>query len=111
MKFFSIITTALLPLAVLASPVAEPTTNMSDEEAYLLKTASAVAARDADAESAGLFKRNEFCDIVNVVTEVDCWWLPKHNGSGNHKVKSIAGSRNDVEFSCYTRCENVGGIT
>jgi hypothetical protein len=114
MKLFSIITAALLPVAAMSTPLnavrdfdAEATS-----KALLAKTASTHTVRDLDAETAGLVKKaTQYCDIVNVVTEVDCWYLPKHGGTGNHKVTSLAGTRNNVEFTCYTNCEDVHGNT
>ncbi|KFY05837.1 hypothetical protein V492_08272 [Pseudogymnoascus sp. VKM F-4246] len=109
MKFITILTAAVLPLVALASPISGA--SLSLEEAETLKMTSAAEARDVSAEAAGLVKRNKSCDVVNVATEVDCWWLPKHNGSGNHKVRSYSGTTNNISFSCWTKCEKVGGIT
>ena len=92
MKLFSIVTAALLPVAAISTPLNK--------------------VRDLDAEAAGLVKKaTQYCDIVNVVTEVDCWALPKHGGNGNVKITSLAGTRNNVEFTCYTNCEDVHGNT
>ncbi|KFY02019.1 hypothetical protein V495_00415 [Pseudogymnoascus sp. VKM F-4514 (FW-929)] len=108
MRFINVITAALLPIAALTSPLA--TTSISEEEAVALKF-SAITTRDDDAEAVGLLKRSKSCDVVNVVTEVDCWWLPKHNGKGNHYVRSFKGTTNNIPFDCWTKCEKVGGIT
>jgi hypothetical protein len=53
------------------------------------------------------------CDIVGVGTDlyVGCWFDPHNGGSGNILEDTIAGSRNDVTFSCYTTCDSVGGNT
>jgi hypothetical protein len=113
MKLFSIIAAALLPLAALSSPlnaIEARDAEITAEEANILKNGGAIAVRDAAAESIGLLKRN-LCDVVNVVTTVDCWWLPKHGGNGNHYVTTFAGTRNDINFICWTKCERVGGIT
>ncbi|EPE36970.1 hypothetical protein GLAREA_09133 [Glarea lozoyensis ATCC 20868] len=115
MKFFSIITAALLPLVAISSPL----NAVRDFEAEAAAKALAVKTsnnahkvRDLDAEAAGLIKRGtKYCDIVHVSTEVDCWWLPKHNGNGNHKVRSFAGTANNIKFTCYTNCEDVHGNT
>lgn len=109
MKFFTILTAAFLPLTALASPTI--TAPLSSEEARSLKLASIAKARDASAEVVGLVKRNKKCDIVNVVTEVDCWLLPKHGGNRNIKERSYKGTANDISFQCWTKCEKVGGIT
>ncbi|KAH9221784.1 hypothetical protein DL95DRAFT_455145 [Leptodontidium sp. 2 PMI_412] len=108
---------ALLPFAAMSTPLIAVRDADAGEvvKGFVAKTAQARnehKMRDLDAEAVGLVKRaNQFCDIVNVVTEVDCWILPKHGGNGNRKVKSLAGTRNNVEFSCYTDCEDVGGNT
>jgi hypothetical protein len=115
MKLFSIITAALLPVATMSTPLnaVRDFDAEAASKALLAKTASNPhAVRDLDAEAAGLVKKaTQYCDIVNVATEVDCWWLPKHGGNGNHKVTSLAGTRNNVEFTCYTNCEDVNGNT
>lgn len=108
MHFFAALTAALLPLAALAAPLADA--SLSQEEAEALKLSS-IETRDDAAEAVGLLKRDKKCDVVNVATTVDCWWMPKHNGSGNHKVRSFKGTTNNIDFSCYTKCEKVGGIT
>ncbi|KAH6666965.1 hypothetical protein B0J14DRAFT_642840 [Halenospora varia] len=113
MKVFSIIAATLLPLAVFSSPLSAVEVRdveITAKEATRLKNAGAIEVRDAAAKSVGLFKRKD-CDVVNVVTEVDCWWLPKHGGSGNEKITSYSGTRNNINFSCWTKCERVGGIT
>jgi hypothetical protein len=113
MKAFSIIATTLLPLTVFSSPLTAVEVRdgeITAKEAAYLKNASPIEIRDAAAESVGLFKRKD-CDVVHVVTEVDCWWLPKHNGDYNEKITSYAGTRNNINFTCWTKCEKVGGIT
>jgi hypothetical protein len=92
MKFSTIIASALLPIATLGSPLQ--------------------AIRDAEAESAGIFKRAT-CDIVHVATTVDCWWYPTHGhqSDGNYIAHSFSGTTNNIKFTCYARCENVQGIT
>jgi hypothetical protein len=114
MKLFSIITAALLPVAAMSTPLnaVRDFDAEAASKALLAKTASTHTVRDLNAEAAGLVKKaTQYCDIVNVVTEVDCWYLPKHGGTGNHKVTSLAGTRNNVEFTCYTNCEDVHGNT
>jgi len=115
MRLASILIAAFLPLAVYSTPLvtvrAVEDRTAESTEAFRLKMESIVAVRDADASSVGLVKRNEYCDIVHVATTVNCYWLPKHGGNGNHKVTEIAGTRNNVEFSCYTDCEDVNGNT
>jgi len=115
MKLFTILTTALLPFVVMSNPLNAVRDFEAEAAAKALaaKTShDAQKVRDLNAESAGLIKRaTEYCDIVNVATEVDCWWLPKHGGNGNHKVTSLAGTRNNVKFTCYTNCEDVNGNT
>lgn len=109
MKFITIITAALLPLMALASPVGK--SSLSPEEAQALKVTSIAEARDVSAEDVGLVKRNKSCSVVHVVTEVDCWYLPKHNGNGNTKIRSYSGTTKNISFNCWTKCEKVGGIT
>ncbi|CZR68846.1 uncharacterized protein PAC_18746 [Phialocephala subalpina] len=112
MKFSAILASALPPLSVISTPLVavRDVATEASIEALRVKMAS-IASRDADARAIGLVKRYEHCDIVNVATTVDCWWLPKHGGNGNHKVESIAGTTNNIEFSCYTNCESVDGNT
>ncbi|KFX96545.1 hypothetical protein V490_03298 [Pseudogymnoascus sp. VKM F-3557] len=108
MHFTTALISALLPLAVLANPLAA--SPLSHEDAQALKT-SDIQTRDDAAEAAGLVKRNRFCDVVNVSTTVDCWFLPKHKGNQNRIIRSFKGTTNDIEFACWTKCENVNGIT
>lgn len=107
MHFITALTAALLPLAALANPIAA--SPLSHEEAEVLKT-SDIQTRDDSAEAVGLVKRNRFCDVVNVVTTVDCWFLPKHKGNQNRVIRSFKGTTNNIEFACWTKCESVGGI-
>lgn len=94
MHFITALTAALLPLAAVASPL------------------TAVSTRDDAAEAVGLVERaDKYCDVVHVATTVDCWLLPKHNGNGNQYIKSFAGTAKNIDFSCWTKCESVGGIT
>lgn len=73
MKFSAALTSALLPLSVISTPLvaARDVATEASIEALHIKMAS-IAARDADASAVGLIKRNEYCDIVNVATTVDC---------------------------------------
>jgi hypothetical protein len=109
MQLITILTAAILPLTALASPIAD--TSLTQDEAQAQRL-SIIKTRDDAAEAAGLVKRaDKFCDVVNVVTTVDCWLLPKHGGNGNQYIKSFPGTRNNIDFSCWTKCESVGGIT
>jgi hypothetical protein len=108
MHFITILTAALLPLAALASPLVDSSLTTDEVIANKLST---IQKRDEAAEAVGLVKRDKSCSVVNVVTEVDCWLLPKHNGSGNKKVGSFKGTTNNISFHCWTKCEKVGGIT
>jgi len=113
MKGFFIIAISLFPLAVFSSPVKAVQVGdveLDAKEAARLKNNGAIEIRDADAEAVGLFKRKD-CDVVHVVTEVDCWWLPKHRGNQNEYITSYSGTRNNINFTCWTKCEKVGGIT
>ncbi|KAL5348923.1 hypothetical protein ACLOAV_006348 [Pseudogymnoascus australis] len=108
MHFVTVLTAVLLPLTALASPLAS--SPLSHEEAQALKT-SDIQTRDDAAEAVGLAKRkNRFCDVVNVATTVDCWFLPKHKGNNNRIIRSFKGTKNDIEFNCWTKCESVHGI-
>ncbi|EHK99082.1 hypothetical protein M7I_5082 [Glarea lozoyensis 74030] len=88
MKFFSIITAALLPLVAISSPL----NAVRDFEAEAAAKALAVKTsnnahkvRDLDAEAAGLIKRGtKYCDIVHVSTEVDCLLL--EGVAGRHMI-------------------------
>jgi hypothetical protein len=115
MKFCSIITAALLPFAAVCSPLNVVRDFKIDSPARALAVKNSQEAhevRDLDAEAAGLIKRaTRYCDIVHVATEVDCWYLPKHGGSGNRKITSFAGTRNNIKFTCYLNGENVNGNT
>ncbi|PGH07314.1 hypothetical protein GX51_01858 [Blastomyces parvus] len=101
MKCFSILVALVLSALTLATHI----DNGWDDDS------PAVAARGALSPRRGIWRprKNQFCDIVRVKTEVDCWRLPQHGGAGNRKVKSLKGTRMNVEFSCYVDCENVGG--
>jgi hypothetical protein len=107
MKFSAIIASALLPLVILSSPL-EAIRDASPET----RSRSVARARNAEAESARIFKRAT-CDIVHVATTVDCWYYPTHGhaSDGNYVVHSFAGTANNIKFTCYARCENVHDIT
>ncbi|KAJ5604842.1 hypothetical protein N7510_009996 [Penicillium lagena] len=119
MKLFSVLTTALLTLGVDATPVPEGGASfregvLADRFSQRVTDASAGAA----AEMGGLVKRTELtCEIVNVVTTVDCHYWPTHADVSegypevkNHVVTSF-GPSTKHDFSCYLPGENVGGIT
>jgi len=115
MKLFSFIAATVLPISVLSTPLkavreASPET-LADKGRTAVKSHATI--RDAESEAAGLLKRDATCDIVHVVTTVDCWWLPihKHQSDGNLLIKSIPGTTNNIVFDCFARCENVQGIT
>ncbi|KAH8589001.1 hypothetical protein B0O99DRAFT_746335 [Bisporella sp. PMI_857] len=118
MKFFSVIVTALLPLAVLSTPLQgareAPREAIAAADKWHQRTParSRIAVRDAEAESARIHKR-AVCDIVHVVTTVDCWNYPTHGheSDGNYVIKHIPGDTKNIHFACYARCENVHGIT
>lgn len=118
MNFF-VLATALLSLAVNATPVPEASTAfrdgaLPDKFSNRVASAKAMLARDAAAENVGLLKRAELlCEIVNVVTVVDCHYWPTHastwQGWSNWVVTSFAGSTKH-DFDCYLDGETVGGI-
>jgi hypothetical protein len=117
MKFLSIIASTLLPLAVFGSPLqsirsASPEAIVAGRDLQRTPVRTSVEHRDAEAAPAGIFKRAT-CDIVHVVTTVDCWFYPTHGhkDDGNKVIKSIPGDTNNIKFTCYARCENVQGIT
>lgn len=112
MKLFSILTTALVYLAVEATPVPDRHVPRFPQR---VTDASAITARDAAAEEVGLAKRAELnCEIVNVVTSVDCHTFPTHastyNGMNNY-VDTSFGPSTKHDFNCYVNGETVGGIT
>ncbi|KAJ5811358.1 hypothetical protein N7474_007659 [Penicillium riverlandense] len=119
MKLFSVFTTALLSLAVDATPVPEGGTPFSRgalADRFSQRVANASA--DGEAEMGDLAKRSQLtCEIVNVVTTVDCHYWPTHadvvEGSPpvrNYVVTSF-GPSTKHDFDCYLPGENVGGIT
>lgn len=114
MKPFFVLTAALLSLAVNATPVPEGTTSARGRVHRVADT-RAILERDAAAENVGLAKRAELvCEIVHVVTVVDCHFWPTHastwQGMDNWVVTSFAGSTSH-DFNCYKNGETVGGIT
>ncbi|KAJ5610220.1 hypothetical protein N7510_006939 [Penicillium lagena] len=119
MKVLSIFTTALLSLAVVGTPIPDDRAAahealIADRRAQRQTAASAISARDAEAESVGLLKRAELnCEIVNVVTTVDCHYWPTHastwNGHSNHVVTSF-GPSTKHDFDCYLNGQTVGGV-
>jgi len=64
MKLLTLITSTLVPLCILATPLA----TVRD----VSLASSSVTTRDEEARSVGLADRYEYCDIVNVRTTVDC---------------------------------------
>ena len=69
MKLFDFLTSTFLPLTAMSTPLLSD----RDAAAEALQMKAAVAIRDADARAAGLISRHvEYCNIVNVITEVDC---------------------------------------
>jgi hypothetical protein len=69
MKLFDLLTSTFLPLTAMSTPLL----SVRDAATEALQMKAAVAIRDADARAAGLISNHfEFCNIVNVVTEVDC---------------------------------------
>jgi len=60
MKLLMLITSTFLQLGVLATPLVP------------IPDASIAITRDREARSAGLADSAQYCDIVNVVTTVDC---------------------------------------
>ncbi|KAJ5812376.1 hypothetical protein N7474_008677 [Penicillium riverlandense] len=120
MKVLSILTTALLSLAVVATPIPDDTAAVrealiAERRAKQQTPTTAILTRDAEAESVGLLKRAELnCEIVNVVTTVDCHWWPTHadtfNGNPNWVVTSF-GPSTKHDFNCYMNGQSVGGIT
>ena len=119
MKVFSIFTAALLCLAANATPVPEEGTAfrngfLAAKLSQRVTDAKAILARDAAAEKVGLIKRAELnCEIVNVVTVVDCHYWPTHastwQGADNYVVTSFAGGTKH-DFDCYLDGQTVGGI-
>ena len=68
MKLLTLITSTLVPLCILATPLATPLATVRD----VSLASSSVTTRDEEARSVGLADRYEYCDIVNVRTTVDC---------------------------------------
>jgi len=68
MKLLAIITSTLVPLCILATPLATPLATIHD----VSSASSSATTRDEEARSVGLADNYEFCDIVNVRTTVDC---------------------------------------
>lgn len=70
MKLLQVILSMSLPMAVLATPLME---REAPIEAIPINTKSIAATRDEEAKSAGLVgTNNEYCNIINVGTTVDC---------------------------------------
>ncbi|KAK2733159.1 hypothetical protein FQN55_003728 [Onygenales sp. PD_40] len=107
---FSTFLTLLLPLTTVATPIPTPNADLAQAATDISYDSSpaALAKRTLDERK---YKTSYLCDIVNVVTEVDCWAFPQHGGKGNEKVTSYKGTKNDIEFSCYVDCEDVYGNT
>ena len=115
MKLFAVFTMALLSGAVNATPVPEGGTPSRGVLADRFSQRVTNASADAAPESGVLAKRTQLtCEIVNVVTTVDCHFWPTHastwKGMSNWVVTSF-GPSTKHDFDCYDNGQNVEGIT
>ncbi|KAK2761432.1 hypothetical protein FQN53_007747 [Emmonsiellopsis sp. PD_33] len=78
---FSTFLTLLLPLTTVATPIPTPNADLAQAATDISYDSSpaALAKRTLDERK---YKTSYLCDIVNVVTEVDCWAFPQHGGKG-----------------------------
>jgi len=115
MKLLTLLLTALFPLIALTNPTPDTSIASLKEIAIASSPArSVIAVRDADAAAIGLSDRNQNtgwwqCDIIGVSGNVNCRRYPRTTNSAIKK--RVPGTTNNINFYCYTNCENVEGNT
>jgi hypothetical protein len=113
MRFIRFLALALLPAMSLSNMLQAIRNASSDAAAELNLRAKTISilARDAEGEAVGISKRAT-CDIIHVATTVRCMLYPSHRlVGGNRVVKEIAGTKNNIEFDCFARCQVVHDIS